>query len=1186
MSDARSPARGGLLELVTRRPVGVSMVVMAIVVFGTVSLQRLPVSLLPDVSYPTLTVRTEYDGAAPADVEKLITERLEREISVVSDLVGYRSISRAGVSDIILEFGWDTEMTFAAQDVREKVDQVVPQLPDGIERPLVLRYDPTLDPVIRLALYPQIAGEVGLLELRRRAEDQVRRALENGLEGVAAVRVRGGFEEEWRVELDEARLEQLGITAATVSERIGLENANVAGGILVDGDREALVRTIGEIRTPDELEDLTVTYRDGLPVRVRDLGTVVVGAKERDVITRVEGAESVEIEIFKEAGANLVEVAAAVKTRLFGPNWRKDLAGGELKPESEREKKRKKKDSDGEDRRGRRGRDEEDRPVRVFEEESVTVAEELAANGLRLRMLADQSVFIENSINEVRNSALIGGLLAVLVLLAFLRRLVPTVIIGIAIPVSIVATFAPLFLTGVSLNVMSLGGLALGVGMLVDSSIVVLEAITRRREAGHDARSSAIGGTREVGLAVLASTLTSIAVFLPIVFVEGIAGEFFRDQSLAVVFSLVAALLAALFFIPMLASRESVGHAGLPRTFDFRRQLHPANALSGLAASRVMLTDGPALRRPLGLVRLILEAALHLPFEIALRLLGTVVFVLAFAGLRAAGAVGFVLGKALIPFRIAFDVTWAAIERAFLGLLRGALSAGALVLLLAAGVTWWAVDRTGSLGVELVPEVHQGAFEITVELDVGTRVDATDELARTATRVVRDCLEAEGIALVGLSSSAGIARDVIAQDGEGPQTLKLNVTLAREGDLAALEDRAIAVIRQRLAEVPGLDDPLFERPALFSTRAALEVLVVGPDLDRTRRTADHLLAELQTEGALTDVSSTNRTGYPELVVIPRRDQLTFHDLDAQTVARTVRDKVLGAPATRISRGDRKIDVLVRTTREQVGDDRDVLDLNVGKEGGPRVPLRSVARVERKPGPAEIRRDGGERTVVLTATPANLDLAGAAARIEAAVDRLRAARPELFDQVVIRFGGQRAESERSLRSLGLAMLIAIFLVYIVMASQFESLLHPFVILFSVPLAAVGAVAALSWLEIKLSIVVLIGAILLVGIVVNNAIVLVDAVNRRRRSGMDRDPALMDAARARLRPIMMTTATTVLGLLPLALGLGEGSEIRRPMAVTVIAGLLSSTLLTIVVVPVVYRFLSGKGPLQAVATESES
>ena len=1174
------PHTPGMLGLVVRRPVAVFMVVLAVAVFGLVSLQKLPITLLPDISYPTLTVRTEYDGAAPAEVEKLVTRHLEENLAVISNLVSYRSISRAGVSDVILEFEWDTQMAFATQDVREKVDQIKTRLPQNVELPLILRYDPTLDPIMRFALYPDRDLGPDLYELRRVAEEELRRQLES-LAGVAAVRVRGGFEEEWRIELKEDRLKLRGIGATDVVTRIGLENANVAGGVLRDGDRESLVRTLGEITTLPQLDELVVGVRNGEPIRVRDVGDVIRGHKERDVITRIEGRESVEIEIFKEAGANVVEVAQAVKTRIFGLAWRETLVDGEYDPDQEPKQNEKEPGGDREGRSGGR-HESSDGASRVFKGKGAALASTLASAGVRMRLLSDQSVFIESSIDEVKNSAFVGALLAVLVLFLFLRRLSPTAIISVTIPISVVATFAPLFLSNVSLNIMSLGGLALGIGMLVDSAIVVLESISRRSEAGDGAIAAAVTGTREVGLAVLASTLTTVAVFLPMVFVEGIAGEFFRDQALAVVFSLLAALLAALFFIPMLASRR-LKLEFLDDHVAFLKRFGPWRYHRYITAQRVrrLVRDSRGRGAPIRLVNLLMcgfEFLVRFPLELVARAVFTVLFAALFGAMFVVKLVAKGLRLVLKPVLWAFDRAYAGVEMGYGWALTGALKARLLVVALAAVLSYFAWTHLGELGVELVPKVHQGEFTVETQLDVGTPVEETDRISQDMAGLIRTALRKANVPLAGLATSAGVPRDIIAKAGEGKHTSKVHVRLGAADDLERLEELAKDAIRDELSNVAGVRQPVFVHPSLFSTKTSLEVEVVGAELDAIREVADDLESAMRQIPGLTDVQSTNRTGYPELVIRPNRLQLTQYDLNAGDVARLVRDKVQGTVATRVSRGDRKIDVVVRVPREEVNERRDILNLRVDTDGEDPVPLRTVAAIEQRPGPAEIRRVGGERAVILTADVADLDLAGAAREIEDAVDRLQRENPAAFREVAVRVAGQREESERSMKSLLFAGLIAIFLVYIVMASQFESLVHPLVILFTIPLAGVGVVFTLELLAMKVSIVVLIGVILLVGIVVNNAIVLVDCVNQRRRAGLDRDAALKEAGRLRLRPILMTTATTVLGLLPLAIGLGEGAEIRTPMAVTVIAGLTTSTVLTLIVIPVVYSFVSRKGSLE--------
>ena len=521
-------------EVTTQRPVAIFMVVLAIAVFGYVSYQQLPLNMMPDISYPTLTIRTDYPDTAPEEVENLISRSIEQRLGVVSNLVSITSISRAGISDVILEFGWGTDMNDAVQTVRENLDRL--QLPRGVNRPLILRYDPTQDPIMRLGLY----GGEDLFSLRLIAEEEIKQELE-ALQGVAAARVSGGLEEEIRVEISEAQLSILGLGINDINRRLREENVNLAGGSLLDGQTQYLVRTLNEFTKLQDISDLVVGERNGVEIRVKDVGTVLGTNKEREIITRVNGVESVEIEIYKEADANIVATAQRVRNRLFGTPEQHAYVDRLERGDVELKSTGKRKDQ-----------------VRQFVQlkEMTSFVTYGFPKGVDLELLSDQSTFIKNSIDEVKQTAVIGGILAILVLYIFLRNPTHTAIVGLAIPISVVATFAPMNIFGVSLNIMSLGGLALGIGMLVDNSIVVLESIYRCREEGDDLVTATVRGTGDVGGAVFASTLTTVAVFFPIVFVEGVAGQIFGDMAMTVVFALLASLGVALFFIPMLASRR------------------------------------------------------------------------------------------------------------------------------------------------------------------------------------------------------------------------------------------------------------------------------------------------------------------------------------------------------------------------------------------------------------------------------------------------------------------------------------------------------------------------------------------------------------------------------------------------------------------------------------------------------
>jgi len=1125
----------GSFALVTSRPVAITMFMVAIAVFGVVSLGKLPVDLLPEISYPTLTVRTAYQGAAPEDVEDRVSERVQEALSTLPNLVRSTSISRAETSDVVLEFDWGTEMTFAVQDVRDKLDGVF--LPRGADRPLILRYDPNLDPILRIGMTSarpegDLSRQGELIHLRWLAENRIKRELE-ALPGVAAVLVRGGLEEEIRVRVDPFTMAAQSLDPAVLAQRLAQENINASGGLIREGSTEYLVRTLNEFQDVEEIADLAIARRGEAVIRVRDVAVVERTHAEREVISRLGGREAVEIAIYREAGANIVELAERVKAAVYGSADQREFtarleAGGD------------------------QGGTFRDRARTDF------IAWRLRDQA-RFETLSDQSTFIRAAVDDVRSAAITGALLAVVVILAFLRRLSSTLIIAVAIPISVVVTFAPMYMAGVSLNIMSLGGLALGVGMLVDNAIVVLESVTRCREEGDDLAGAAVRGVREVAGAITASTLTTVAVFAPIVFVHGVAGQIFGDQALTVVTSLLVSLLVAVVFIPMLASRAWLAGEGARLAAP-----RPSPLLAGLRFDLGHLIPSLFLlagRLALGLVALLL------------RLLGGLGWLLLRGGRLLA-----------TPLRRAFDAVWGLIERAYPRLLAGALRAGWLVLLIAATLLALSLARLRSLGVELLPEIHQGEFTAFVTLDVGSPLEHTDEVMRA--------LEGRVRALPGVAATAltvGVEKDTLTREIEGKHTARLTVRLDPSASSADEEEALVARTRALLGGEPDVRSVDVSRPTPFALDAPVTVEVLGHDLERMIEIGSRVYDRVAAIEGLTDVRTSVRTGHPEVRVVFDRDKTMEYGLDLAAVSTLVRDQVLGNVSTRYNEGEDRIDVRVIGDEVLLSDLERVFDLVVNPGSDNPVELRSVARREYVQGPAEIRRIGNTRAVVITAAGTGLDLGGMTERIEAALATLTTP-----DDISVELGGQKREMEQAQASMRFALLLALFLVYVVMACQFESLLQPLVILLTAPLAVIGVVLALDLLSIPLSVIVFIGLIMLAGIVVNNAIVLVDRINQKRREGMDLHAAVLDAGSARLRPILMTTSTTVIGLLPLtgwlealpligSLGSGEGAEIRAPMAITVIAGLTVSTLLTLVVIPVVYTLVSRRWSGALVGTE---
>ena len=1118
-----------------RRPVTVTMLTLSSLVFGFVALDRLPLNLLPDISYPTLTIRTEYADAAPAEVEKLITEPLEDAVSVVRGLRGLRSVSRPGVSEVTLEFGWKTDMDYAGIDVREKIDLVT--LPDDVQAPTLLRFDPSLDPILRLGLH----GDQDPITLRHMADQVLKKDLES-LIGVASVRVQGGLEEEIHVEVDEGKLAALGIPISTVSQFLRQQNLNSAGGRLRDRDSEFLVRTLNEFERVDDLAQTVLYEEGGRRVLLEDVATIGRGHKERQVLSKVRGEEAVELSLYKEGDANTVQVARAVKKRV--QQLRREL------PE-----------------------------------------------GMELQVLADQSVFIEQSINEVRDNAIVGGLLAMIVLFLFLKQSGPTFIISVTIPISIVATFFVMQQLGVSLNVMSLGGLALGVGMLVDNAIVVLEAIQRRRAAGQSVWDATEGGTNEVARAVTASTMTTVAVFVPIIFVEGIAGQIFGDQALTVTASQIISLIAGLALIPVLSS---VGHRSarfaLRKAGDIEAESEPASGLESTSRGGQLHGEDPSshdrmdrldtglesavarranplariaapfrwigrVLRPVGvsLGRYLLFPASRWTIRSVLVLLPGLVIRF---GRFAYYWIGRGLGLAFVPLNYVFDRVWGRVEAAYPKHLRWALGHRGtvfLVVLLMGGVGLALFPRLGS---DLVPEVSQGEFTFDLELPPGSTLRQTERaVAKLEERLANDPRVAIFFSRIGESPDAGNSAE-----NRRENLAQLNVAIANPGD--AEEERAVI---DSIRETLGGTDLRYtvRRPTLFSFKTPVEIHVYGFDLAELETYSTHLAARVAEVPGLKDVRTNLEEGSPEVQIAFDRDRLASFDLDVESVAQTLRNKIRGDVATRLKERDRQLDILVRTAQADELDVSQVRNLVVSQVEGVPIPLSSVASVDLGQGPSEITHLDQHRAAVVTANLDGRDLGSVTADIRKVI-RENPAPPAL----AVALGGHNDEVSTSFRSLMLALGLAAFLVYMVMASQFESFLHPLVIMLTVPLGLVGVVYSLALTGTSISVVVLIGVVLLTGIVVNNAIVLIDFINQRRSEGLSKLEAIVDAGRARIRPILMTTATTVLGLLPMALGIGEGAELRAPMAITVIGGMTLATVLTLVVIPVIYATVDRK------------
>lgn len=1006
----------GLTDICVKRPITTLMLMLVLIFFGMVAFFGLPRDLFPNISQPSLRVVTTYSGTAPQEMESLITESLEEVLTTVKGVKRIRSTSGEGYSNIVLDFDWGTKMDFAAMDVREKIDQVKGLLPEDADDPRIERFDPSAQPVIVINISSR-SGAISRItpqELRQIAQYDMKPRLER-LEGVAAVKVSGGRVPEILVAVDSARLEAYNISIDQVTQRLEEENLSRRGGRLEEARKEIIVRTAGEFTSVDEVKRVIVTSYEGTPIYLENLARVELVSKEQRDYARLNRSDCVELAVYKEAEGNTVRVSKAVQGML--ERLRKGFPA------------------------------------------------------LEIFVSFDQSDYINESIQMVMGSARIGLFLTVIVLFLFLRSIRSTFVISLALPVSIIAAFMLFPMLRMSMNIFSLAGLALGVGMVVDNAIVILENIFRHITEGREPKQAAVTGTLEVGTAVMASTLTTLAVFLPIAFVKGLAGQIFRDLSCTVVFCLIFSLFVALTLIPMLSSR-----------FLKRKEEKTASIPSGRESAK-----GPVMMysKMLGWV-----------VETWVRRVVIVVIVVAV----------FIGSFAFVP------------------------------------------------GTEFFPSGVQREFEVSMRMPVGTSLPETDRIVRIA----------EGI-IQRTAPGSALATRVLPCEGHIIVTLK---------EIKGAEE-ALERVRERLERVAGADirvrqiSPLQGLGAGSGGGSDIAIKVAGPDLDELRGLAQVVSQELELVDGLYDIGMGQGEGKPELQISIDRERAAGLGLSVDSIGSTIKSNLSGEVTTSMRRGNQEIDILVKGSQQSLQSVDSLRNLVIRSPLGLQVPLYSVAEIRRALGPVEVEREERQRIMTVTAEVSKGvalgDVTGRLANPEhtGLLDKL--SKPEGYS---FKVGGASETMRDSFSALSVAMIIAVLLVYMVMAAQFESLIHPFVIMFSVPLSLIGVFPALALLGLKLSITAFIGVIMLAGIVVNNAIILIDYINILRARGLDRNDAILLAGRTRLRPIFMTATTTVFGMVPLALGLGPGAELYRPLAVVVISGLTLSTLLTLVFIPTVY------------------
>ena len=1011
-----------IVKFSINHPVSVFMFTVAAIIFGFISYSKLRLNLLPKISYPTLTIQTEYPGTAPSEIENIISKPIEETCGVVDNVVRISSVSRAELSEVTVEFAWQTNMDFATLKLREKLDLL--RLPVGATKPILLRYDPNQEPIMKLGL----TGDTDLARIRYIAEREVKQALET-IEGVAACSISGGLEDEIHIDLDERKLSLLNIPITTVASRLAQENVNLSAGILKQKDSQYLVRTVNQFVEVEEIKDIIIERRGDVQITLGSIADVFRGYKERKVISRINGRECIEAAIYRAEDANTVSVSNAVTERL------------------------------------------------VHVRENI-----LQPRDMDYWVITNQAKFIKNTINEVKRTAMIGGCLAILVLLYFLKNFRSTLIIGAAIPISVIITFFLMYSSNITLNIISLGGLALGIGMLLSNSIIVLESIQRYREKGADLYTSSLEGTSEVAGAVTASTFTTVAVFFPIVFVEGIAGQLFKDMALTVTYSLLASLLVSLTLVPMLNStlRRETSKEGLTRWLKF-------------------------IFKPLDKV-----------------------YDKFFKGYKKTQEVSFARQKIIV------------------------LSVIVLFFV--------SIFMTRFMGQELIPVISQGEFLINIEFKPGTSLKENSAIIADISRILEQYEEIDSIyELVGKGSRGGIS---FQEERENLSEFTLRL---KHGILGKEEDRIMDHVRADLEQFPTTKAKVY-KPRLFSFKAPLEVVVSSNNLDVIKRVSDELLEKLRGVEGIIDLKSSMEEGYPEIQILFNRAILASQNMTINSVGSQIRNKIEGNVATRFIESDREVDIRVRLSE----DFRDRVDkvsrINIRNGLGVMVPLKALADIRISEGPAEIRRILQQKSAVITGNISGISLDDAKEQI-----MLHAQTIDRPPDCSINMAGQSMEQEVAFSSMIFAIFLAIFLVYLVMASQFESFRKPFIIMFTIPLGIIGVVIVGLIFSMSINVIVLIGLVILSGIIVNNAIVLVDYIGQLQAQGMKKLEAIRTAAQVRWRPILMTTITTVLGLLPMALDFNEGFEIRIPLALTLIGGLIFGTFLTLIFIPLVYNWV---------------
>ena len=1013
-----------LSNLAVKRLIGVIMAVCLVITVGAVSLSRLPIDLLPQMQLPMVVVITSYRGAGPQEVENMVTRPVEEVLSTLGDLQNISSVSSPESSMVMASFSWGKHMDYAAMEIREKLDLITGLLPEEAGDPITFQLDPSLLPVMQIGVEAELPED----ELTSLTEQVIKPRLER-IEGVAMVNLWGGSYPQIAVEIDPRRLAANDVNMETLAQAIFLENLSYAGGTTREGDRVYIVRTIGQLQDQEQLKNIVVGYNQGGPVTLGQVAEIREHLPEKSTINRLDGRPNLTLAVQKRSDANTVQVARAVRDEL------------------------------------------------------QKLEQELSL-GVQFAVATDQSLFITDSLRNLSETALIGGVLAALVIFLFLRNFPATLVIGSAIPISLLSTFSLMYFLGTTLNIISLGGLALGAGMMVDNSIVTLENIHRQQSLLADRAEAARLGAGTVFAPILASTLTTVVVFIPIFFIEGITKVIFKPLAATVSFSLLASLLVAMTVIPAVMAR-------IP-------PLQPVNLAPIRAFER-------GYQRLVHRYRIWLEAVLKRPWYL--------------------------------------------------------IAAVVLLLLISIGLS-------GRLGGEFIPEFDSPEILVELQLPPGTALKETDRIVSRVEDLLREVPEVEHI-FTSIGSGAMIST------GTNQEKATINVLLQEKRN----KERSSAVIseqiRQILKSLPSLEVSVHAMDATGSSylqSGRVQLLIKGEQLEVLEKLSREVAGQVEEVPGTREVRTSFDQGRPDIRISVDHRRAAGLGVSTPLVASQVEMALQGKMAARLRQEGKEIEVYIKATDSFKDGDLALGQLPVTTPGGLQVPLEAVADITYGLGPVSINREGQVRVAYISA---NLSEGYNLGKVTGAIEELLFGL-ELPPGYTLELGGDALDMVDSFSSLGFALLLAVGLVYMIMAAQFESLLYPFIIMFSLPQSYTGVVLALLVSGYPLSLPALIGAILLAGIVVNNGIILVDYINYlRRQQGLDCREAILEAASTRLRPILMTTGTTVAGMFPLSLGIGSGSEIQAPLATVIIGGLTFSTLITLFLVPAVYHILDRLG-----------